>query len=78
MIAIINWYDTAFDDEDLNNEADPGASMEGGGGEVPNEAGTYNMSCSLRYIGLSSMQMELPGKLCISLQVCLVINRYII
>ena len=31
--------------------------------------------CSLQYIGLSSMQMELPGKQCISLQLCLVINR---
>ena len=45
--AIINWYDASFgdsDDEDLNDDADPGAIMEGGGGEVPNEAGTYNMS----------------------------------
>ena len=41
--AIINWYDTAFgdsDDEDLNDAADLGEIMEGGGGEVPNEART--------------------------------------
>ena len=45
--AIINWYDTAFgdsDDEDLNDAADLGEIMEGGGGEVPNEARTYNMA----------------------------------
>ena len=35
--AIINWYDT---DEDLNDAADLGEIMEGGGGEVLNEAGT--------------------------------------
>ena len=45
--AIINWYESAFgdsDEEDLNENADPGDIMEGGRGEVPNEAGTYNMS----------------------------------
>ena len=45
--AIINWYDAAFgdsDDDDLNDDADPGEIMEGGGVEVPNEAGTYNIS----------------------------------
>ena len=42
--AIIDWYDTAFgdsDDEDLNDAADHGDIMERGGGEVPNEAGSY-------------------------------------
>ena len=60
MNAIINWpgYDTAFgdsDDEDLNDAADPGEIMEGGEGEVPNEAGTYSMSYPLHVSYLSHL-----------------------
>ncbi len=56
--AIINWYDTAFgdsDDEDLNDTANPGEIMEGGGGEVLNEAGTYNMSYPIHVSYLSHL-----------------------
>ena len=56
--AIINWYDTAFvdsDDEDLNDTADPGEIMEGGGGEAPNEAGTYNMAYPIHVSYLSHL-----------------------
>ena len=54
--AIINWYDTVFgdsDDEELNDAADPGEIMEGGGGEVPNEARTYNMANTIHVSYLS-------------------------
>ena len=56
--AIINWYDTAFgdsDDEDLNDAADLGEIMEGGGGEVPNEARTYNMANTIHVSYLSHL-----------------------
>jgi hypothetical protein len=56
--AIINWYDTAFgdsDDEDLNDAADLGEIMEGGGGEVPNEARTYNMANPIHVSYLSHL-----------------------
>ena len=56
--AIINWYDTAFgdsDDKDLNDAADLGEIMEGGGGEVPNEARTYNMANTIHVSYLSHL-----------------------
>jgi hypothetical protein len=56
--AIINWYDAAFgdsDDENLNDAADLGEIMEGGGGEVPNEAGTYYMAYPIHVSFLSHL-----------------------
>jgi hypothetical protein len=50
------WNAAAFgdsDDEDLNDAAEHGENMEGGGGEISNEAGTYNMDYPIHVSYLS-------------------------
>ena len=52
------WNAAAFgdsDDEDLNDAADHGENMEGGGGEISNEAGTYNMAYPIHVSYLSHL-----------------------
>ena len=56
--VIYSWNAAAFgdsDDEDLNDAADLGEIMEGGGGEVPNEARTYNMANPIHVSYLSHL-----------------------
>ena len=58
ITEIIDWYAAAFgdsDEEDLNDAADHGENMEGGGGEIPNEAGTYNMAYPIHVSYLSHL-----------------------
>ena len=52
------WNAAAFgdsDDEDLNDTAEHGENMEGGGGEILNEAGTYNMAYPIHVSYLSHL-----------------------
>ena len=54
--VIYSWNATAFgdsDDEDINDAAEHGENMEGGGGEISNEAGTYNMDYPIHVSYLS-------------------------
>ncbi len=54
--VIYTWNAAAFgdsDDEDLNDAAEHGENMEGGGGEISNEAGTYNMDYPIHVSYLS-------------------------
>ena len=54
--VIYSWNAAAFgdsDDEDINDAAEHGENMEGGGGEISNEAGTYNMAYPIHVSYLS-------------------------
>ena len=45
--VIYSWNAAAFgdsDDEDINDAAEHGENMEGGGGEIPNEAGVLRIA----------------------------------